>query len=377
MADPDRGEEQSVRHVIGTMTGTSIDGIDVVLARVHGAGLDMRAEMIRHACGSLGLLAPQLRAAAMQQPMTTGDLATLAWEFGRIHADCIQQVLQDEDELDLIAIHGQTVFHDPPISWQLLNPAPIAQQFRVPVVSSLRQADLAAGGQGAPLSPLGDWILFRHPEKSRVIVNLGGFCNMTVLPKNNDAYDTSAIDGFDLCACNLVLNAVARMALDKLYDEGGEAALKGSIDEELCTSLYEKLAVQRETERSLGTGDEAIDWVVEHVGKVAPCDLAASAAMGIAICIGNELNRIQPDEAIFAGGSVKNEALMTAIRKATDVPIRISDEVGVPIMVREALAMSVLGALCADGVPITLPQVTGCDNPPPVAGVWSMPYGWA
>lgn len=362
--------------VVGTMTGTSIDGIDAALARIEGEGLDLRARLVRHCSGSLGLLAPQLRAAAMQQPMTTGDFATLAWEFGRIHAETIDELLRDGDQIDLIAIHGQTVFHDPPISWQLLNPAPIAQQFRCPVVSALRQADLAAGGQGAPLTPLADWILYRDKEKSRAIINLGGFCNLSILPRDNGCNCIESIQGFDVCACNQVLNAVARLALNKPYDEEGAAANAGKIQEDLCTSLYEALARQREPGLSLGTGDEGIDWVNEHIGKVKPNDLAASAAMAVAMVIGDELNKSHIDEAVIAGGSARNKALLTALGKSTDVPLRLSDDLGVPVGIREALCMAVLGALCADGVPITLPQVTGCESPAPVAGMWSMPFGW-
>ncbi len=358
------------------MTGTSIDGIDVALATIEGVGLDLRAKLVRHSSGSLGLLAPQLRAAAMQQPMAAGDFATMAWEFGRIHADCIQEICSDDIDLDLIAIHGQTVFHDPPISWQLLNPAPIAQQFGCPVVSALRQADLAAGGEGAPLTPLADWVLFRDKERSRVIVNLGGFCNLSILPGAEDADSIEEIQGFDVCSCNLVLNAVARLALDKPFDQDGEAAMAGTVCEKLCLSLYEQLAMQHDPDRSLRTGDEAVDWVRDHVGTVDSNDLAASATMAVARCIGDALNSNGAEEVIVAGGSAKNKALMTALTKATDHPIRMSDDFGVPVEIREALCMAVLGALCADGVPITLPQVTGCDEAAPVAGVWSMPFGW-
>jgi anhydro-N-acetylmuramic acid kinase len=368
-------ESSEVRYVVGTMTGTSIDGIDVALARITGRGLDIKAELIRHAHGPLGPLAPQLRAAAMQEPMSTGDLATMAWEFGRVQADCIDEVVRDE-EIDLIALHGQTVFHDPPISWQLLNPAPIAHQFGCPVVSALRQADLAAGGQGAPLTPLADWVLFRSKQKSRAIINLGGFCNVTILPKSNGVADIQAIQGYDICACNQVLNAVARMALDKPFDENGEAAMSGQICEQLCTSLYEKLAMQREPGLSLGTGDESVDWVAANLEKVSAQDLAASATMAVALCIGNEVNKSGVDEVIVAGGSALNRALTTALAKSIDVPVVLSDTLGVGVLIREALCMCVLGALCADGVPITLPQVTGCDEPAPVSGLWSMPFGW-
>ena len=172
------------RHVVGVMTGTSIDGMDVALVRVTGRGLDMRAELVRHISAPLGDLQPRLRAAADQQPMTAGEFAQLVWDFGVLHANVIERLLQAEKRKpDLICIHGQTVFHQPPISWQLVNPAPIAARFDCPVVSDLRQADLAHGGQGAPITPIADWILFRDSTRTRAIVNLGGFCNVTIVPR--------------------------------------------------------------------------------------------------------------------------------------------------------------------------------------------------
>ncbi|MGH7290698.1 MAG: anhydro-N-acetylmuramic acid kinase, partial [Myxococcota bacterium] len=175
-----------VRNVIGVMTGTSIDGIDIALTRIEGRGLDMRATLAWHVSQGLGELGPQLRQAADQQPMTAGQFARLAWDFGLLHADAIDASRKKHTSSppDLIVAHGQTVFHQPPISWQILNPAPIAARFDCPVISDLRQADLAAGGQGAPITPLADWVLFRHEKHRRAIVNLGGFCNVTVLPSS-------------------------------------------------------------------------------------------------------------------------------------------------------------------------------------------------
>ena len=168
------------RRIVGCMTGTSMDAIDVALVAVDGHGLGMRASVQRCATHPLGSLAGPLRRLSFLEPASAGQIATLARDLALCHVTARGKLVRDEP-IDLIAVHGQTIFHAPPVSWQLLAPAPIAEAFRVPVVFDLRAADLAAGGQGAPITPLADFVLFRDDAETRAIVNLGGFANYTIL----------------------------------------------------------------------------------------------------------------------------------------------------------------------------------------------------
>jgi 1,6-anhydro-N-acetylmuramate kinase len=353
------------------MTGTSIDGIDAALIRITGAGLAMTAELAHHVSGSLGPLAKALRQTAEQELLSAGALARLAWDFGLLHCRIIEQVLEaaqtDARRLALICAHGQTVFHQPPISWQLLNPAPIAEQFKCPVVFDLRQADLAAGGQGAPITPIADWIMFRAPSARRAIINLGGFCNVTILPPEGPSA-LEQIRGFDVCPCNQILDAVARCALHAPFDDGGRAAAAGTCNDAAALRLHEALSRLRNDRRSLGTGDEALAWIETESKRMEARDLAASATEAIARCISDSLTEHHADELIVAGGGTHNRTLLGAIGRAANKPIARSDEHGVPIAAREAMAFAILGALCLEGVPITLPNVTGCITAP-IAGV--------
>ncbi len=151
----------SRRTVVGAMTGTSLDAIDVAVATIEGTGLGMRARLRRHRATDLGPLRDDLREAACGQPMTAQRFAGLAGTLGRRYEAAIAAATETAGPIALIAVHGQTVFHRPPFSWQLIDPTPIARRFGCPVVSDLRQADLAAGGEGAPITPLADWVLFR------------------------------------------------------------------------------------------------------------------------------------------------------------------------------------------------------------------------
>ncbi len=357
------------------MTGTSLDGIDVATAMIQGRGLDMHAKLLRHVTSDLGPVRDELHRAAQQEPMTAGQFAGIALALGERYADTIADAAEPGEPIDLIAVHGQTIVHRPPVSGQLINPAPIAARFDCPVVYDLRQADIAAGGQGAPITPIADWIMFRDLEHRRAIVNLGGFCNVTILPAARSGKPLEQIRGFDICTCNLVLDAVARQTLGTPYDEGGGAAQCGAPHAEAVQDLCATFRRQRSEHRSLGTEDEASDWVAQHKIRLPPNNLAATAVEAVAECIGAALAEHDVDQIIIAGGGAHNRALVDALCRHCHRPVRPSDELGTPVQAREALAMAVLGALCADGVPITLSQVTGCTDPAPVAGMWCLPKG--
>lgn len=364
---------QRIRHAVGVMTGTSIDGIDAAIVRIEGQGVTMHASLVRHHSQPLGEIALRLRAAAEQKPMTSMEFAKLAWDVGQLHCEVIDRLTKPHDaEIALICAHGQTVFHQPPISWQILNPAPIAARLNCPVVSDLRQADLTAGGQGAPITPIADWIVYRDSLLKRAVINLGGFCNVTVLPCDSTA-QLSAIRGFDVCACNQILDAVARVALNTAFDRNGAAASRGKADSQAVNRLLQILTSQRDSRRSLGTGDESTQWVNEHRSRIDPADLAASAVEAIARSIANSLIEYEVDELVIAGGGAHNRALVDAIGRIAGKPLITTAKLGVPIEAREAMAFAVLGALCADGVPISLPQVTGCVSPAPLSGSWLLP----
>jgi 1,6-anhydro-N-acetylmuramate kinase len=370
---PDAGSP--TRFVIGVMTGTSLDGIDVATAEITGAGLAMRARLVRHGTADLGPLSGELRRAADQEPMTAEAFAELALALGERYADAIDAAAEGIDRLSLISLHGQTIVHRPPVSWQLINPAPVAQRFNCPVVFDLRQADLAAGGQGAPITPAADWVLFGDAAARRAVVNLGGFCNVTVLG-DDGAEPLGGMRGFDVCVCNRLLDEAARRTLDAPYDQDGRAARRGEAQDHAVRELSEILCRQRASCRSLGTGDEAFSWIAAHAERLLPEDLAASAVEAVARAIAEALADHDVDEIIVAGGGARNRALLDALRRRARCPLLASDERGVPVQAREALAMAVLGALSADGVPITLPRVTGRGDPAPIAGSWCLPTGW-
>lgn len=357
------------RHVVGCMSGTSLDAIDAALVRIDGVGLAMRAAPVGFASVPLAELADPLRRLAQQTPMASREIAELSREFSLRHAEAIRRAIGGAKP-DLIAVHGQTVYHAPPVSWQLLTPAVIYAELAVPLVYDLRAADLAAGGQGAPITPIADFVLFRHPRESRCVINLGGFANFTWLPAALDATNTelAQIRGGDLCACNQFLDGLARICLGREYDDRGAVAADGLIRDTLRPTVAKLFHPPREG-RSLGTADEphALLQALAQSGSAADVLATACDVIARAVSIGSPT----ADAILLAGGGAKNECLVTCIRQHhIDLPCGPTNAVGIPIDQREAVEIAILGALCQDRVPITLPQVTHCEGPAPVAGSW-------
>ncbi len=386
----------TTRLVAGCMTGTSIDSIDAALVRIEGNGLGMKAEFVRGGSRPLGELAPRLRRLADQEAMTAGEIAALSRDFSLAHVPVLKELIGGE-RVELVAVHGQTVFHKPPVSWQMLTPAVIAREVGAPVVFDLRAADLAAGGQGAPITPIADWVFFRNlGVRPLAIVNLGGFCNITLILRgpsdaesDRDTVEAQAtvegrvlrqprdeaplrlwpIGGVDVCPCNHLLDAIARKLFHQPFDDGGRRAATGTVHDEALIDLEGVFASQSRIGRSLGTGDEAVEWLSRWRSHAKAEDLAATACEVIGATIASRLG----DDAmmLLAGGGTRNAALVRAIQSNSTAAL-LPMPAGLAEY-REAAAMGVLGALCQDRIPVTLPQVTGVREPAPLAGAWVFP----
>ncbi|MEM9066147.1 MAG: anhydro-N-acetylmuramic acid kinase [Planctomycetota bacterium] len=346
------------------MTGTSIDGLDATLIEAEGEALSLQCRVIESRSASYPDLGDRLQAVANSDPVTAQDLAAMALELGRLHASLASELVSPD--LAVCVIPGQTLFHRPPQSLQLVNPWPVAHALSCPVLFDLRSSDIAAGGQGAPITPLADWILFRDPQIPRVVINLGGFCNATLLPPGATP-DT--VRGLDVCVCNQLLDRCARLAINADFDKDGAMAERGTLNAEAASELRPILDRQTKSGLSLGSGDEASAWAVRHASELRPADLLATAAHTVGTHIGQVTTSMLPDaECLLAGGGTHNRALVQAMcahAKATTTQAH-----GVGISERESACMAVLGLLALDGVPPTLAQVTGRADEVRNEGCW-------
>lgn len=360
------------RRVVGLISGTSADGIDAALVEVQGAeaALDVRVLDFR-----TRPLDPALRARVLALPEARADeLLRLHYRLGEEFAEAALAVIAPARrrglEVHLLGSHGQTARHHPraaepggrAATLQLAEPAVIAERTGLPVVADFRPRDVAAGGEGAPLVPLVDWLLFRRPGVTRACLNLGGIANVTVVAER--AEDVRA---FDLGPANMPLDLVVQAWTGgrEAFDRDGARAAAGRPDPALVTELLGHPFLALPPPKS--TGREAFGeafvrpLLARYAGREA--DLLASLTRFVAEAVALGLHRWlrePPDEVLVSGGGARNATLMGALGAAlAPVPVRSLAEVGMDPDAKEAVAFAVLAHETLFGRPGNLPGATG------------------
>jgi len=375
------------RWVVGCMTGTSLDGLDVALVEIIGEGLEMIARCRSVVQVPLGELVHDLGSMTGGAPRVPLDYLRAARRLGEQHAEAIDRLLKGFSiptlsgvcarMPDFVVAHGQTIWHAPrdtlgALSWQLFDPYPIVRRLRLPVCFNLRQADLVAGGQGAPVTPLADWVLYRDCHQSRILINLGGIANITLLPAG---VGPDRIEARDVCPCNLLIDGLVHELFAHLkFDRDGQIARQGSFS----AAIHAAVGRHPVAEGSTGREEFHTDWIRWLVRDVcagmAAEEVVSAGVEAVARWLADAVITSGHIEAVIAGGGSYNRTLVDCLARKlpNHVRLRRSDEWGIACEAREAVAFAVLGAMSQDGVPITLEQVTGASDPG-VAGVWVYP----
>lgn len=372
--------------VIGLMSGTSADGVDAALVEIGEEG-DRPA--LRLVAWDTLTYPPGLRERVLAAATggSTEEVCHLDAYLGELFAEAAARVAQQAGtelaDVDLIGSHGQTIHHLPVArregahavrsSLQIGEPAVIAERTGVTTIADFRPRDLAAGGEGAPLTPIVHHALFARRDRGRVILNLGGIANVTVLPAGAPS---SAVTGFDTGPGNVLLDEFVRATglSDRGYDEDGRLAAVGQVQPDLLSDLLAHPFVGRRPPKS--TGREAFGPVfVEQfrtrlrAAGVGDLDgLATLAAFTIEAVVQNLRNFVFPKiavhEVVVTGGGACNTFL---VRRLTDAlpecMVASSDDLGFPGRALEAAAFAWLAYLTATGQPGSLPAVTGASGP--------------
>jgi anhydro-N-acetylmuramic acid kinase len=375
--------------VAGVMSGTSADGVDVALVRIV-AGKDGTPKL--KVLGHEGFRYPKAVRDAVLRVMDGGatdaaEMSRLSWRLGQVYAQCVEKACTSVGvKPQLVGMHGQTVYHQAVASqyagaavrctWQIGEAAVVRERLGVPVVSDFRPADMAAGGQGAPLVPMLDYCMFRHATRNRVLLNLGGIANVTAIPAG------AALDGlmaFDTGPANMAIDALMQAEFGKGFDRGGKVAARGKVVRGVVAEALRDPYFAMAPPKSCGREEFGAAFVQRFRGLCAgasAADLVATATELTAASVLEAYGRFcwghlgmraplaRATEVVAAGGGTKNAFLMGRLRdgfRALGVKVLPVEDLGMKVEEKEAVAFALLAWLSFHGLAGNVPGATGAN----------------
>jgi anhydro-N-acetylmuramic acid kinase len=376
--------------VAGVMSGTSADGINVALVRISRpkrSNAPSTIQLLGHAEYSYSTKIRTAVLGAMNAAQASvADLSRLNFLLGELYADSILATeKQFGAKANLVGCHGQTIYHQGDAetflgrkvaaTWQIGEGAIVAARVGAPVVSDFRPADLAANGKGAPLVPFLDHLLFHDPAVGRIVQNIGGIANLSLLPAGASARDVIA---FDTGPGNMVIDAVVERLFGRPYDRGGRIAASGEVMEPVVEIILKRSFFRRSPPKTAGREEFGREFVSDFLRLCASAhkaDIVATAtaltARSIALAVSQCLARIgaaatpRLHEMILSGGGAKNTTLVSMLSRellARGVKLRFSDDFGVPSDAKEAMAFAVLAHETWHRRPSNVPSATGAQR---------------
>ena len=371
--------------VIGLMSGTSADGVDAALCELSGQGRGgLKVNLLAEAAQAYPVtVRRRILNACQEGGGNSADLCALNFQIAEVFAAAANAALETaglgKEAVDLIGSHGQTIWHIPPrggdtgvpastgATLQLGEPAVIAERTGIPVVSNFRTRDMAAGGQGAPLVPLVDYLLLRDARRGTVALNIGGIANFTVIPANARPEE---VFGFDTGPGNMVIDGLVRNFSHgrKTYDAGGRWAARGQAIEPLLAEVLRLPFFRRQPPKSAGR-EQFGQWFGREFflkrRSAKAEDLLRTATELTARSIADAVDRfvlgsISIHRLIVSGGGAHNRLLVSRLSQLLPrLRVQLSDASGLPADAKEAIAFAVLADRTMHGLPGNLPSVTG------------------
>ncbi|WP_094701109.1 anhydro-N-acetylmuramic acid kinase AnmK [Brevibacillus laterosporus] len=369
-------------YVIGLMSGTSLDGIDVALVDIQGKGYDSQVKLLDFMTLPFAQSVREEIVDSLSLDRSNVQLiCSLNFKLGELFADAVEAICRrnqlDSTSVSVIGSHGQTIYHQPQSNRQYVastlqigEPAVIAYRTNTTVISNFRTMDMAAGGQGAPLVPYTELIMYRDQEKSRLLQNIGGIGNVTVIPKAAQLHDVYA---FDTGPGNMIIDEICRVCFGTAYDKDGAWAAKGVVNEALleqCMNIdYMQLTPPKSTGREL-FGKQFVERIIRENTHLSPYDLLATMTMFTASSIAYHYKKfifptLQVDEVIIGGGGSYNKTLLSMLQQQLGNTCKVitQEDVGLSSEAKEAVAFALLAHETLHRLPSNVPTATGAREP--------------
>jgi len=365
--------------VAGVMSGTSADGIDVALVNISGSE-PLALKLLAHHHFPYPARVRQAVLAAMNATRASvADLSRLNFVLGELYADSVSKALQKSGttNLELVGCHGQTIYHqgeaarylgrNVACTWQTGEGSVIAARLRVPVVSDFRPADMAAGGKGAPLVPFLDFALFRDASAGRIVQNIGGIANLSVIPADARLEDVLA---FDTGPGNMVMDQLMQKLFDKSYDRNGAVAARGKVMEPVLREILRRPFFRKSPPKTAGREEFGREFAAEFLRsckRASKEDVMTTATALTAYSIIDAIRRFALSRGEFrdyivSGGGTQNRTLMRMLSENVGplgLTLRTTDDLGIPSQAKEAVAFAVLAYETWHHRPANIPSATG------------------
>lgn len=369
--------------VAGVMSGTSADGIDVAIVEIRGRGDQARFDLLAHEHFAYPRAVQQAVLAAMNAGRASvADLSRLNFRLAELYAEAVSKAAASaKAKLDLVGCHGQTLYHqgeaatflgqEIACTWQTGEAAVLAARVGVPVVSDFRPADMAAGGNGAPLVPFLDYLVFRDRRAGRIVQNLGGIANVTAIPAAARPADVLA---FDTGPGNMVIDQIAHLLFRQPYDRDGAFAATGKTLQPLLEGLLKAPYFRLRPPKTAGReefGREYAREMLRRGSRQSKADLLATATALTAQSIARALKqfvlpRARYRDYIVSGGGSRNKTLMAMLEHEVSrlgLKLHHSDDFGIPSQAKEAVAFALLAYQTWHRMPGNIPSATGASRP--------------
>ncbi|ATI52783.1 anhydro-N-acetylmuramic acid kinase AnmK [Bacillus tropicus] len=351
-------------YIAGVMSGTSLDGIDVALVRIEGSGVDSKVKLIHFTTVPFrNDIKSEIQQALSIENSNVQLICSLNFKLGLClcFANAVKEICKEAnfslEQLDLIGSHGQTIYHQPKPEGNMISstlqigePAVIAYETNTTVISNFRTMDMAAGGQGAPLVPYSEVILYRDPSKNRLLQNIGGIGNVTVIPSQKSDQNVIA---FDTGPGNMIIDEVCQRLFQLPYDQNGGIAEQGEVVDEILTYCMNHPFLKMNPPKSTGReqfGEEFVSELLKRYENHSKENILTTVTMFTASSIVHHYKEFilpyyEIDEVILGGGGSYNDTLVEMIRyglKDEKCTIFIQEDIGYSSEAKEAIAFAIL-----------------------------------
>lgn len=365
-----------MNYAVGLMSGTSLDGIDAALVKMHNEGDKLNYQLVDFCTIAFTDEMKKKITDSLSVAHSNVELiCSLNFELGQLFGEAVVEICQRNKmasrELGFVASHGQTIYHQPipkgqfvASTLQIGESSLIAEIAQTTVVSDFRYRDMAVGGQGAPIVPYSEYLLYKSEESQRILQNIGGISNATIVPRQAELEDLLA---FDTGPGNMIIDELCRHFYQKEYDANGDYAKLGQINERLLADLMAHPFIEKTGPKTTGREDFGEQFVAELLGnyEMPVNDWIATATLFTAKAIAKALAPYLTDqtELVVGGGGSYNTTLLEMLRKEMpNVRVMIQEDLGLSSEAKEAIAMVVLGQQTLNKKPSNVPSATGASK---------------